>query len=227
MIEPSREIEKEFLNYLKKQSNTKDAVVLACVDEVGRGSLAGPVSVGISLIDFSVTDNFPSGLRDSKMLKPEKRLELLPLCKQWVLDVEVGHADNEYIDENGIVAALRRAAFNAYEKLEKKGHKISGVLLDGKHNWWNSDSLFDYSTKLPNVEVKMVIKGDAKCCAIAVASVVAKVERDNLMTKLHEQYSEYNWAKNKGYSSKEHIEALKKYGASVYHRKSWKLPGLK
>lgn len=195
---------------------------IAGVDEVGRGSLAGPVSVGIAVIDASVGD-FPEGLRDSKQMSAASRERMAPRVREWAVEVAVGHADADIIDDVGIVAAMRLAARNALNGLSATP---AAILLDGKHNWWAEDSLFDVEPLLPQIPVRMEVKGDARCAVIAAASVVAKVERDGLMVILDERFPGYDWARNKGYSSPSHIEGLARIGPSDHHRKSWHLPGL-
>ncbi len=195
---------------------------IAGVDEVGRGSLAGPVSVGIAVINASVGD-FPEGLRDSKQMSAAARERMAPRVREWAVEVAVGHADADIIDDVGIVAAMRLAARNALNGLSTTP---AAILLDGKHNWWAEDSLFDVEPLLPQIPVRMEVKGDARCAVIAAASVVAKVERDGLMVILDERFPGYDWARNKGYSSPSHIEGLARIGPSDHHRKSWHLPGL-
>lgn len=214
---PSREVEIDVLRSLPA------GALIAGVDEVGRGSLAGPVSVGIALIDAS-TGDFPEGLRDSKAMSPAARERMAPLVREWAVDVAVGHAGPDVIDDVGIVAALRHAAKEALNGLS---WTPSAVLLDGKHNWWAEDSLFDVDPLLPQIPVRMEVKGDARCAVIAAASVAAKVERDGLMVVLDGRFPGYDWARNKGYASPSHIEGLARLGPSDHHRKSWHLPGVR
>ena len=198
--------------------------ILAGVDEVGRGSLAGPVSVGICLVNVQTSEDFPLGLRDSKLLSPARREALDPLCRQWGLDLAVGHAGPDVIDAEGIIVALRRAGADALAQLAARGHTPDAVLLDGRHDWWAEDSLF--TPVLPQIPVRMQVKGDASCSAIAAASVAAKVERDRMMVALDAQYPGYDWAGNKGYASARHIDGLRALGPSPLHRRSWHLPGV-
>ncbi|MBP3223022.1 MAG: ribonuclease HII [Actinomycetaceae bacterium] len=223
-MKPTREREKELLHqYLPLLGRD---VVLAGVDEVGRGSLAGPVCVGIAIVTSSTSDDFPAMMRDSKQLTPKRREELVPQVKQWVNDSAVGYASSDFIDRYGIVPALGYAASVAVDKLKKRGHSIDVVLLDGNHNWWINDSKYQSVFHLPDVPVYTQVRGDASCAVIAAASVVAKVERDAYMTDISQDFPEYEWHKNKGYSSPKHIEALKKHGVSTMHRQSWKMPGI-
>ena len=213
-IHPTRDLEREVLAGLGPRA------ILAGVDEVGRGSLAGPVSVGICLIDASTSNGFPAGLRDSKLLSPARREVLDPQCRRWGMDLAVGHAGPEVIDAEGIIVALRRAAAAGLAQLAARGHTPDAVLLDGRHDWWAGDSM------LPQVPVRMQVKGDASCCVIAAASVSAKVERDHMMVMLDHQYPGYDWASNKGYASARHVDGLRTLGPSPMHRRSWHLPGV-
>ena len=222
---PSRDVELELLRDLTQTCG--EGAILAAVDEVGRGALAGPVSVGVALIDRGTSDRFPDGLRDSKQLSPYKREILDPLCRAWPLALAVGHAPPSVVDSEGIIGALRRAAANALVQLSAAGLVPDGVLLDGSHNWWSSTTLFDAESVLPDLPVRMQVKGDAQCAAVAAASVAAKVERDALMVELAATYPGYDWAHNKGYSSAKHIEGLNLLGPSPLHRISWNLPGAK
>jgi len=223
-ITPTREEELALLARVREHAG-EDALI-AGVDEVGRGALAGPVSVGIALIGAGTSDDFPVGLRDSKQLSAAARTRLAPLCRQWAVDVAVGHAGPDVVDREGIMAALRHAAANALSTLIAAGHRPLAVLLDGNVNWWTDASLFVAAPLLPDLPVLTKVKGDASCAVIAAASVAAKVERDALMVTLDAQHPGYDWARNKGYASPTHIAALRELGASPQHRVSWRLPGL-
>ncbi|WP_124055060.1 ribonuclease HII [Arcanobacterium ihumii] len=220
---PDRTIEKEILARL---ATGIENPILAGVDEVGRGSLAGPASVGIALIDLKTSDAFPSKLRDSKMISAKVRENLVEPTSNWVMASAVGHSTVDEINTLGIVAGLRCAAARAVDSLLNRGFHFDAVLLDGSHNWWTTDGLFDVGPQLPSVPVQTEVKGDARCAAIAAASVLAKVARDSLMSSLAVDFPQYDWEHNKGYSSQKHIAALKDFGASVHHRTAWNLPGL-
>ena len=220
---PTRQLEMELLKGL--QSTMGRGARLGGVDEVGRGALAGPVSVGISVMDSTTPEAFPAGLRDSKLLSPRARQRIFEECRGWPVDVAVGHAGPDVVDHIGIIGALRHAAASAYEQLAGRGHAPDAILLDGSHNWWSEASLWE-TGQLPDLPVRTQVKGDATCAIVADASVVAKVERDSLMVDLSLEYPGYDWAKNKGYSSPAHIEALGRLGPCCQHRQSWNLPGL-
>lgn len=192
--------------------------LLAAVDEVGRGALAGPASVGVVLVDASVR-TAPAGVRDSKLLTPAAREALVPRIRRWALAHAVGHASPAEVDEVGILAALRLAATRALATLPA----ADLVLLDGNHDWLTdpmSGGLFAPATP----PVRTLVKADLSCSSVAAASVLAKVERDAMMVALHDEHPAYGWAANKGYSAPEHFAALTTLGATVHHRRSWRLP---
>ncbi|CAB5039004.1 MAG: ribonuclease HII [Actinobacteria bacterium] len=200
---------------------------IGSVDEVGRGSLAGPVSVGIVVVDSSVRNTLP-GVRDSKELSPLVRNALVPKIREWALAYAVGHASPQEIDDFGIIGALRLAGHRALAQL---GVQPEVILLDGSHDWFTPpvQASFlelgsDVLSEVPPVVTK--VKADRTCVSVAAASVLAKVERDAHMVKLSSQFPAFGWEDNKGYASPGHIAALSTHGATVEHRRSWKLPGV-
>lgn len=205
---------------------SRGAKLIAGMDEVGRGCLAGPVSVGVAVISIENV-NPPENLADSKLLTHEQREELLPLVKTWVKDFAVGHASNNEIDEIGLTRALRRAGRRALVQLETKPDHL---ILDGKHNWLmpekETQNMFEqeFDDGPISVDLKIItqVKADLTCASVAAASIVAKTTRDQLMAKLSEEFPNYFWAENKGYAAPEHLEAIKSFGATKYHRVSWK-----
>jgi ribonuclease HII len=212
------------------------ASAVACVDEVGRGALAGPVSVGVTIVTAAAR-TAPKGLRDSKLLTPQARRAILPRVRRWATDWAVGHADPFEVDAVGIIAALRVAAARAFAQL---GTVADVALLDGSHDWLAvpaepdalfpdprsavADGLADLGV-LPSTVVTRV-RADQSCAGVAAASVLAKCERDALMVELGAQHPRYGWAVNKGYSAPDHVDALRRYGPTPLHRRSWNLPGL-
>ena len=216
-----------------------------CADECGRGSLGGPASAGVVVIDASVTRPLP-GLRDSKLLTAGAREALVPQIHRWAVAGAVGHAAASEVDALGLTAALRLAAHRAIARLPVQADV---VLLDGNHDWLTppgQGTLFgpgdaagcssDRSGPVPAVgpgcvlpdvvipEVVTMIKADLHCAGVAAASVLAKVERDALMVELAERYPQYGWEENKGYASPQHLDALRRHGPCVEHRRSWRLP---
>ena len=205
---------------------SRGAKLIAGMDEVGRGCLAGPVSVGVAVINIDCV-NPPENLADSKLLTHEQREELLPLVKTWVKDFAVGHASNNEIDEIGLTRALRRAGRRALVQLVTKPDHL---ILDGKHNWLmpekETQNMFEqeFDDGPLSVDLKIItqIKADLTCASVAAASIVAKTTRDQMMAELSKEFPNYFWAENKGYAAPEHLEAIKSFGATKYHRVSWK-----
>jgi ribonuclease HII len=208
------------------------AGLLAAVDEVGRGALAGPVSVGVVLLAAD-TKPAPFGVADSKLLTPQARRQLVPRIRRWALDCAVGHASAAEIDRIGIIAALRLAAERAISQLSLMPEWI---LLDGNHDYLTPPGnleLFGLPglPAEPNrwqcaVPVRTLIKGDMRCSSIAAASVLAKTERDSMLISYAEKYPQYGFAENKAYASPQHLAALAEHGPCEIHRCSWNLPGL-
>lgn len=201
--------------------------LLAGVDEVGRGALAGPVSVGIAVVDLENLIPLPD-VRDSKLLKPEDRDRLEPLVRQWAAASAVGHASAHEIDELGIIGALRLAGTRAWLDILAGGVRPDVVLLDGSHNWLSPEvqaSLFEAGPAGPACEapVHTRVKADMSCLSVAAASVLAKVARDRLMLELHGELPAFGWNENKGYGTAAHRDAIRASGASAYHRTSWNL----
>lgn len=201
--------------------------IVAGMDEVGRGALAGPVAVGVCIVSGDEGDP-PQGLTDSKALTVKKREALYPLVEQWGMDCTVGYSSAEEIDRWGITAALRLAGMRALGSVIERGIRPGVVLLDGTYDWLTPpDDLFaafdgPEAPQIPALEVVTQVKADASCSVVAAASVRAKVERDAFMASLNDPG--YGWASNKGYSSPAHIDALHRLGSSRWHRRSWRLP---
>ena len=203
--------------------------LLAGIDEVGRGALAGPVSVGIAVIDLQ-QQKLLADVRDSKLLKISERERLEPLVRAWSVASAVGHASAAEIDALGIIAALRLAGNRAWAAVLAAGVTPEVVLLDGSHNWLTTPaqaSLFDEGPAEPGCDapVHTLVKADMQCLSVAAASVLAKVERDRQMAALHEEFPAFGWNENKGYGTAAHKDALRTAGPSPYHRVSWQLLG--
>ncbi|WP_291381939.1 ribonuclease HII [Demequina sp.] len=201
------------------------ARLVAGVDEVGRGALAGPVSVGVAVLTRCTT--WPRGLADSKELSPKAREALAMVIPDFGVGRAVGHASAAEIDEHGIVAALRLAGMRAFACLASDGIVPDAILLDGRHDWLTppaADLFSDEAEAAAIAPVTMVVKGDRLCASIAAASIVAKVERDALMREAHAGHPQYGWEDNKGYGAAGHMAALRELGPSPLHRVSWKLP---
>lgn len=200
--------------------------ILAGMDEVGRGALAGPVTVGVVLIDERCR-SAPQGIRDSKLLTAAARKGLVPRVHRWALGSAVGHASPAEIDEVGIIAALRLAGSRALAALDITPDL---VILDGNHDWLTAPEdvgLFAYAGDGPATQpVMTMIKADLRCSSVAAASVIAKVTRDELMVSLSAEHPAYGWEENKGYAAPDHLDALRTQGPCELHRRSWRLPGV-
>ncbi len=203
---------------------------LASIDEVGRGALGGPVTVGVVLVDLD-TPSAPTGVRDSKLLAPAARERLVPRLHRWAPSWAVAHTSAEEIDAVGILRALRLAGERAFAQLPVRPDH---VLLDGSYDWVSrpSPTLFDDDGTPSDPEswdepppVTVRVKADMTCSSVAAASVLAKTTRDALMVELAAHFPSYGWELNKGYASPEHLDALRRLGPCVQHRRSWSIPG--
>ena len=177
--------------------------IISGVDEVGRGSLIGPVYAAAVILNKSINKKL---LKDSKSLSKKKREKLFTYIKKnsiWA----VGRASVKEIEKINILHASLLAMKRAILKLKKKP---SLVLIDGN--------------KLPdlkNYKLRFVIKGDQKISCISAASIIAKVSRDRFITTLSQKFKNYGWDTNSGYGTKEHLNAINKFGITKYHRKTF------
>lgn len=176
------------------------------LDEVGRGPLAGPLSVGAVVLNPQAAPIV--GLNDSKQIPEAKRPSLADAIKRSARAYAVVHIPPQDIDEYGIVSCLKRAFRTAIDKIEEKGVVPEVVLLDGN------------PLGIDPREIN-VVKGDARCASIAAASLVAKVERDELMVEYDALYPGYDLASSKGYGSAQHRQAIQEKGLSPIHRVSY------
>ena len=177
------------------------------LDEVGRGSWAGPLAVGAAVLPMTTRVN---GVRDSKMLTEREREALYGRLASWCRAWSVGMVSHAECDEIGMSAAQKLAAKRAIDGL---GLTPDMVLIDG--NWdFVSESIGPGKTKL-------IVKGDATCLSISTASVLAKVTRDRVMRSEDENFPAFNFADNKGYPCPRHKMALQAHGPSSIHRRSW------
>ncbi|MCK9795643.1 ribonuclease HII [Isoptericola sp. 4D.3] len=213
---------------------TGGARLVAGMDEVGRGALAGPVSVGVVVVD-AATRTAPQGLTDSKLLTPAARVAMVPQLERWGVAWAVGHAGPAEIDAHGIVAALRLAGRRALAQVRRTCGDVDVVLLDGSHDWLSRGDvdLFEAAAldpvlgpDVPEPAVRTLVKADLQCSSVAAASVLAKVERDGLLVRLARQYPAFAWDQNKGYSAPAHLDALRRHGPTPQHRRSWNLRAL-
>ncbi len=180
---------------------------IAGLDEVGRGCLAGPVVAAAAILPLADdTLTCFAGVNDSKQVAHAVRERLYDQIMQNAVAIGIGYGSVEMVDERNILQATKYAMGEAIKQLSPTPHAL---LLD--------------AILLPRVALpqRSIIKGDARCLSIAAASIIAKVTRDRLMIKLHEQYPEYGFDEHKGYGTAKHLAALRKYGATPLHRRSF------
>lgn len=181
--------------------------LLECgTDEAGRGCLAGPVTAAAVILPDTFKNSI---LTDSKQLSEKKRELLKPIIEEQAISYGVSHIMEVEIDKINILNASILAMHKSIEKLSQKPQFIA---IDGNR--------FKPFFNIPH---ECIIKGDGKYLHIAAASVLAKTYRDAYMEKIHEEYPMYNWKQNKGYPTKEHRAAIRKYGITKYHRISFRL----
>lgn len=185
--------------YEEKYSNLD---YICGVDEVGRGPLVGPVVASAVILPKNY---YIEGLTDSKKLSKKKRESFFEIINKNALAIGIGVVDNQKIDEINILEASRLAMKIAVNNLKIKPNVI----------------LTDAMKLDMGIDEEDIIKGDLKSITISAASVVAKVTRDKMMEELHNKYPMYNFIKNNGYPTKEHVEAIKKYGIIEEHRKTF------
>ena len=191
----------QFESHARRQGFTR----IAGVDEVGRGPLAGPVAAAAVVLPEGYQN---SKIRDSKKLSPSQRQKLFDIITEDALAIGLGFVEAPIIDRINILRASLLAMRKAVLSLASLPDFI---LVDGIH-----------TIDVP-VPQKPIVKGDSLSISIAAASIIAKVSRDHLMERYHVEYAQYNFAKNKGYGTSEHREAIRKYGACKIHRKSFKV----
>jgi len=176
---------------------------VAGIDEAGRGPLAGPVVAAAVILQKKCAVR---GIRDSKQLSHKQREMLYYQIQSNALSIGIGQVEAQEIDEMNILQATLKAMKLAVKCLTVTPDHL---LVDGNH--------------LPDcfIPKSAIIKGDQKCCSIAAASIVAKVTRDRLMIRYHDQYPQYGFAKHKGYGTRIHIKAIQQYGHCPIHRRSF------
>jgi len=184
----------------------KENTLEAGCDEAGRGCIAGPVFAAAVILppDFN-----HSLLNDSKILSANERKKLREEIKEFAISWSVEYIDNGTIDKLNILRASILAMHKAIDKLNINPQFL---IIDGNR-----------FIKYKSVEHKCIIKGDSKYFSIAAASVLAKTYRDDYMKKIHEKYNKYGWDSNKGYATKQHREAINRFGLTPYHRRSFRI----
>jgi len=178
--------------------------LVAGVDEAGRGPLAGPVVAGAVILDPACV---PAGIRDSKQLSERARTRLFDEIVEAAIAVGVGVVAPEVIDRVNILKATLEAMAESVRGLEVQP---DCVIVDGR--------------SLPDLETPTValVRGDARCVSVAAASIVAKVTRDRIMVEMDEIHPQYRFARNKGYGTRDHLEALRRFGPTPVHRFSFR-----
>ena len=187
-------------NYFKK------GIPEAGCDEAGRGCLAGPVFAAAVILPEKF--NHPK-LNDSKIINEKTRLELRTIIEDEAIAWAIGICDQHEIDKLNILWASVSAMHKA----------IKNLTIIPEHIIVDGNKFLPYE----DIPHKCIIKGDSKFKSIAAASILAKTYRDDFMMKIHKKFPDFNWAKNKGYPTQEHKEAINNYGITIYHRRSFKL----
>lgn len=197
-----------------------EGVIEAGCDEAGRGPLAGSVFAAAVVFDSALAQDeqhvqWLEMLNDSKQLSDKERYYLRPLIEQYARAWAVVEVTAEEIDRINI---LNASIIGMQRALDKLTIVPEHIIVDG--NKWKP---YIPEGKVMEIPARTVIKGDGKYLSIAAASVLAKTYRDDYMLRLHEQYPKYHWDTNMGYPTKAHYEAIRQYGITPYHRKSFKL----
>jgi ribonuclease HII len=189
---------------------------VAGLDEVGRGAWAGPLTVGVAVVRRGADErSMPAWLRDSKQLSEARREDIFESVGAWCGEWAVGHAWPGECDEWGMTVAWRLAAERALGRLQRVP---DALLIDGPHNLLRRP---DGDPEAFAGSVQPITGGDARCASVAAASVLAKVVRDRLMRGESPHFPAYGFERNKGYPSPSHQTALRGYGLSAIHRRSW------
>lgn len=202
----------------------KEGLIEAGCDEAGRGCLAGPVFAAAVILPSDFRNEM---LNDSKQLTEKKRYQLREVIEREALAWAVGIVDNKEIDKINILNASILAMHRALDQLTVRPEYI---IVDG--NRWKpyqeltaNDNVNDNDNEPKVVPATTIVKGDGKYLSIAAASILAKTYRDDFMLRIHEEFPQYHWDRNKGYPAKVHREAIRQYGTTPYHRMSFNLLG--
>lgn len=221
------------------QHNFSDFLLETGTDEAGRGCLAGPVTAAaVTLPIFRSAKGknknksvrtFYELINDSKLLTEKTRERLKPIIEEIAINFAVTHLEPLVIDEINILNASIKAMQECVLKLEPQPEY---VIVDGNAPFIHKNGIKNKAGKiytateiaiLTSIPSTSIVQGDGKFTSIAAASVLAKTYRDEYMNRIHEEYPMYNWKQNKGYPTKEHREAIRKYGVTKYHRMSFRL----
>jgi ribonuclease HII len=207
-------------------SNFSNFILESGTDEAGRGCLAGPVTAAAIILPPDFQNEI---LNDSKQLSEKTREKLRPIIEQQALTFAVTHLHPKEIDEINILNASMKGMQESILKLNQTpefiivdGNRALNAKL-GLKNSFGKQFTKEEIELLKSIPNQSIIKGDSKYLSIAAASILAKTYRDEYMNAIHEEFPMYNWKKNKGYPTKEHREAIRKYGTTKYHRMSFRL----
>lgn len=208
------------------EKNFSGFILETGTDEAGRGCLAGPVTAAAVILPADFENQI---LNDSKQLSEKTRVLLKPIIEQHAVCFAVTHLLPDEIDEINILNASMKGMQECILKLNQipeyiivDGNRALNAKLGLKNSVGRQFSLAEIEL-LKSIPNQSIIKGDAKFLSIAAASVLAKTYRDEYMDQIHEEFPMYNWKKNKGYPTKEHRDAIRKYGTTKYHRMSFRL----
>ncbi|MBR1901419.1 MAG: ribonuclease HII [Bacteroidaceae bacterium] len=200
----------------------KEGVIEAGCDEAGRGCLAGPVFAAAVILPPDFKNEM---LNDSKQLTEKKRYQLREVIEREAMAWAVGIVDNKEIDKINILNASILAMHRALDQLKVRPENI---IVDGNRwkPYFSPIALNSQPSTLNSpIPATTIVKGDGKFLSIAAASILAKTYRDDFMLRIHEEFPQYHWDKNKGYPAKVHREAIRQFGTTPYHRMSFNLLG--
>lgn len=188
------------------KNNYSGCILEVGTDEAGRGCLCGPVVAAAVILPEDFEHPF---LNDSKQLTEKQRKELKPFIEEKALSFGVAFVDEKEVDQ---INVLQASIIGMHRSIEQLNSQPEFIIVDGNK--------FKSYQDIPH---KTIVKGDAKYLSIAAASVLAKTYRDEFMEKIHQEFPMYNWKQNKGYPTKQHREAIKEFGITIYHRKTFRL----
>jgi len=201
----------------------EESALLACghqlvggVDEVGRGAWAGPLLVGVVVVDAR-TGSAPVGTRDSKAIPPSRRRELRPELESWCIAWALGEASAREIDARGLMKALALATSRALAALPLSP---TALIVDGPVDFLSARL---GRRGLPSIrDVRPIVGADDLCASVAAASILAKVARDAKMSALSRRFPHHGFEQHKGYGTRAHAQAVTAHGLTMHHRRSWK-----
>lgn len=200
--------------------------LVAGMDEVGRGALAGPVVVGVCAARVPAEGPIPA-VRDSKAITDRRRRVLVPEIREWAAGHALGEAGPDEVDRHGITGALALAGARAWAALVAGlGEAPVALVLDGSDDWLRHARTGSVAGLVPGPMPPvphLMVKAEDRCATVAAASILAKVGRDDTMTALDAENPAYGWAGNKGYGAAAHRRAILELGATEHHRRSWNL----